>query len=98
MVGQLFKPQTAPASAKPNPTGSASGSSEGPIGGLATRLGKASKVPDIDDIDAIADPTEREAAKKLLQAVQRIKANRDRRSNPSKGWRGAAGSDTRRDW
>jgi hypothetical protein len=76
----------------------ANGDQSSSAGGRAKKLARSGKVPDIDDIDAIADPTERKAAQKLQQAVQRIKANRDRRANPVHGGPGSAESDTRRDW
>jgi hypothetical protein len=73
---------------------------EGPMAGSSSRLGKSGgKAPDLQDIDSIADPVEREAARKLQQAVQRIKANRDRRIMPVPGGKGeAAATDARRDW
>jgi hypothetical protein len=99
-TARLFQPgPTPPSTPKNKPVaGAASGDQDGPLGGSATRLGKTGKVPDVDDIDAIADPKEREAALKLRQAVQRIKANRERRGNPTRGGSGSSQSPTRRDW
>jgi hypothetical protein len=56
-------------------------------------------VPDFDNPEAITSPTEREAVLKLQQAVQRIKANRERRGNtPVRPGPGSASGDTKRDW
>jgi hypothetical protein len=100
-TGKLFKPATSPPSnsAGRSSTGASSGDQDGPLGGRATRLGKTGRVPDFDNPDAITSPTEREAVLKLQQAVQRIKANRERRGNtPVRPGSGSPGTDTKRDW
>jgi hypothetical protein len=100
-LSKLFQPQSAPAGNKPpdDKGAAAGGTQEGPTAGSSSRLGKSGKAPDLKDIDSIADPVEREAARKLQQAVQRIKANRDRRIMPARGGKGdATSTDTRRDW
>ena len=76
----------------------AGGSMDGPLAGGSTRLGKSGRVPDVDDLDAIRDPAEREAVEKLQQAVRRIKASRDRRANPNMKGLGPRSQETRRDW
>ena len=100
-TGRLFQPETSPPNSSPNKnsTGASSGAQDGPLGGSATRLGKTGRVPDFHNLEAITNPTEREAALKLQQAVQRIKANRERRSNgPVRPGNGSPGADTKRDW
>jgi hypothetical protein len=100
-LAKLFQPQTAPAGNKPpdDKGAAAGGSQEGPMAGSSTKLGQSGKAPDLKDVDSIADPVEREAARKLQQAVQRIKANRDRRVVPARSGKGdATATDTRRDW
>jgi hypothetical protein len=97
-LAKLFQPMT---STPVN--GGTAGASEGgeqatSNGGRGVKLGKASRVPDIESIDAIVDPVEREAAQKLQQAVQRIKANRERRNSPARGGPGSSASEPRRDW
>jgi hypothetical protein len=100
-VAKLFQPETTPPiGAKPtDQRGVAQGGSiEGAGAGSSPRLGKGGKALDVNDVDAIADPVEREAARKLQMAVQRIKANRDRRIVPNPSGRGDASKDGRRDW
>ena len=97
-VAGLFHPSTS-TTANSQPTGSSAHSDRSSSGGgPAKKLADSGKVPDLDDIGAIADPVEREAAQKLQRAVQRIKANRDRRANPLRGGPGSAPYGTRRDW
>ena len=100
-TGKLFQPATSPPSnsTSTNSTGASSGDRDGPLGGSAMRLGKTGRVPDFDNLEAITSPTEREAVLKLQQAVQRIKANRERRGNsPVRPGSGSPGTDTKRDW
>jgi hypothetical protein len=50
-------------------------------------------------IEDIKDPTERAAALRLQQAIQRIQTNRDRHAaKPSSGRGDPANQDGRRDW
>jgi len=62
--------------------------------GNGTKLGKPNHVPDLDTTGAV----EREAAQKLQQAIERIKANRERRARPTRSGAGSAPTETRRDW
>src|SRR5262249_10655668 len=100
-TGKLFQPATSPPSnsTSTSSTGASSGDRDGPLGGRATRLGKTGRVPDFDNLEAITSPTEREAVLKLQQAVQRIKANRERRGNsPVRPGAGSPAADTKRAW
>jgi hypothetical protein len=100
-IARLFQPESPSPTIKPPDAGTAAGASnvEGPMAGGSSKLGKGGKAPDVDDLDAIADPVEREAARQLQQAVQRIKAARDRRTSTVIGGKGnPVPSGTRRDW
>jgi hypothetical protein len=97
ITGRLFQPATDPRNLPKDKStqGAASGDRDGPLGGSATRLGQTGRVPDFENIK---EPVERDAALKLQQAVQRIKANRERRGNPVRGGSGSPVNETRRDW
>jgi len=97
-VRGLFKPMTPPPANGSEAGVAESGEQATTVGGRGARLGKANRVPDIDNIEAVVDPVEREAAKKLQQAVQRIKANRERRNSPVRGGPGSSTPEPRRDW
>ena len=79
-------------------TGTLSGAKDGRPTGRAERLGATGRVPDQDDPDKNLNRAEQDAAVKLRQAVQRIKADRERRGEPVRGGTGSADTETKRDW
>lgn len=92
VVARLFQPESPHAPDQ-------GGAPQGPKAGSSRRLAAAGEAPDLTDVDAIADPVEREAARRLRQAVQRIQAGRDRR--PARGPQGRPvdlDGERRRDW
>jgi hypothetical protein len=98
VVAKLFKPDKSddrPASS--TGTGGA-GSMDGQKPGHSAKLGVGSKVFQPQDLDAIADPVERAAAKRLQEAIKRIQANRDRRLKLIPGLGDTANLTGRRDW
>jgi hypothetical protein len=100
-VSRLFEPQTPPPpqTREDHPGAAALGGAPGQRPGSSTKLGQASGARDRYDIEDIADPVEREAARRLQQIIQRIKSNRDRRPVPAGKVTGnASEEDWRRDW
>jgi hypothetical protein len=99
IADRLFKPEeAAPDRDKNKRSAEASGGgSEGAPAGNADRLGKTGRSPDKDDSEVMTR-TEKEAAANLRHAVQRIKADRERRGEPVQRDAGSSAPETKRDW
>jgi hypothetical protein len=95
-VSQLFQPGQHDATEAAAPTGSGAKVRSGPMAGKLPRTdpGRAPL-----RIEEITDPTERAAAQRLQQAIQRIQTNRDRHAaKPGPGGSDPASQSGRRDW
>ena len=99
VVAKLFKPDKTDTRPSSNTGTGGAGTADGKKPGLAARLGVGGKTFHPQDFDAIADPVERSAAKRLQEAIKRIQANRDRRLKLMRpGQSDPADQTGRRDW